>query len=141
MVKSAGSDRSGTYGTCRGGRSSLLGGKRKEQEKERQKREEQMLRDYPEIVSKMVLLLGAGLGMRKVLERIAVDYRKNLALGGQKRFAYEEIVFTCQEMENGVSEQEAYQRMGMRMGTGAYRSLAVLLTQNLKKAVKDCWNY
>ena len=101
-----------------------------------------MLRDYPEIVSKMVLLLGAGLGMRKVLERIAVDYRKNLALGGQKRFAYEEIVFTCQEMENGVSEQEAYQRMGMRMGTGAYRSLAVLLTQNLKKrTVKDCWNY
>ena len=83
--------------------------KGREQEKARQKREEQMLRDYPEIVSKMVLLLGAGLGMRKVLERIAVDYRKNLALGGQKRFAYEEIVFTCQEMENGVSEQEAYQ--------------------------------
>ena len=81
--------------------------KGREQEKARQKREEQMLRDYPEIVSKMVLLLGAGLGMRKVLERIAVDYRKNLALGGQKRFAYEEIVFTCQEMENGVSEQEA----------------------------------
>ena len=110
--------------------------KGREQEKARQKREEQMLRDYPEIVSKMVLLLGAGLGMRKVLERIAVDYRKNLALGGQKRFAYEEIVFTCQEMENGVSEQEAYQRMGMRMGTGAYRSLAVLLTQNLKKGSK-----
>ena len=103
--------------------------KGREQEKARQKREEQMLRDYPEIVSKMVLLLGAGLGMRKVLERIAVDYRKNLALGGQKRFAY-------QEMENGVSEQEAYQRMGMRMGTGAYRSLAVLLTQNLKKGSK-----
>ena len=39
-------------------------------------------------------------------------------------------------MENGVSEQEAYQRMGMRMGTGAYRSLAVLLTQNLKKGSK-----
>ena len=110
--------------------------KGREEEKARQKREEQMLRDYPEIVSKMVLLLGAGLGMRKVLERIAVDYRKNLALGGQKRFAYEEIVFTCQEMENGVSEQEAYQRMGMRMGTGAYRSLAVLLTQNLKKGSK-----
>ena len=110
--------------------------KGREQEKARQKREEQMLRDYPEIVSKMVLLLGAGLGMRKVLERIAVDYRKNLALGGQKRFAYEEIVFTCQEMENGVSEQEAYQRMGMRMGTGAYGSLAVLLTQNLKKGSK-----
>ena len=110
--------------------------KGREEEKARQKREEQMLRDYPEIVSKMVLLLGAGLGMRKVLERIAVDYRKDLALGGQKRFAYEEIVFTCQEMENGVSEQEAYQRMGMRMGTGAYRSLAVLLTQNLKKGSK-----
>lgn len=122
MVKSAGSDRSGTYGTCCGGRSSLLGGKRKGTRKSKAEKEEQMLRDYPEIVSKMVLLLGAGLGMRKVLERIAVDYRKNLALGGQKRFAYEEIVFTCQEMENGVSEQEAYQRMGMRMGTGAYRS-------------------
>lgn len=83
MVKSAGSDRSGTYGTCRGGRSSLLGGKGREQEKARQKREEQMLRDYPEIVSKMVLLLGAGLGMRKVLERIAVDYRKIWRLAGR----------------------------------------------------------
>lgn len=60
--------------------------KGREEEKARQKREEQMLRDYPEIVSKMVLLLGAGLGMRKVLERIAVDYRKNLALGRAETF-------------------------------------------------------
>ncbi len=110
--------------------------KGREQERARAEKRRTDAGDYPEIVSKMVPLLGAGLGMRKVLERIAVDYRKNLALGGQKRFAYEEIVFTCQEMENGVSEQEAYQRMGMRMGTGAYRSLAVLLRQNLKKGSK-----
>lgn len=57
--------------------------KGREEEKARQKREEQMLRDYPEIVSKMVLLLGAGLGMRKVLERIAVDYRKIWRLAGR----------------------------------------------------------
>ncbi len=110
--------------------------KGRDEEKARQKREEQMLRDYPEIISKMVLLLGAGLGMRKVLERIAMDYRKHLALGGEKRFAYEELVMTCREMDNGIPEQEAYQRMGMRMGTGVYRSLAVLLTQNLKKGSK-----
>lgn len=110
--------------------------KGREEEKARQKREEQMLRDYPEIISKMVLLLGAGLGMRKVLERIVTDYRKSLALGGKKRFAYEELLLTCMEMDNGISEQEAYQRMGMRMGIGAYRSLAVLLTQNLKKGSK-----
>ena len=132
MVKSAGSDRSGTYGTCRGGRSSLLGGKRKGT----RKRKAEKRRTDAAGLSRNCQQNGSSSGMRKVLERIAVDYRKNLALGGQKRFAYEEIVFTCQEMENGVSEQEAYQRMGMRMGTGAYRSLAVLLTQNLKKGSK-----
>lgn len=108
----------------------------RDEEQKRQKREEEMLRDYPEIISKMVLLLGAGLSMRKVLERIAMDYRKNLVLGGKKRFAYEEILLTCQEMDSGIPEQEAYQRMGMRCGTGAYRSLTVLLTQNLKKGSK-----
>ena len=136
MVKSAGSDRSGADGTCRGGRSSLLGGKRKGRRKSKAEKRRTDAAGLSRNCQQNGSSSGAGLGMRKVLERIAVDYRKNLALGGQKRFAYGEIVFTCQEMENGVSEQEAYQRMGMRMGTGAYRSLAVLLTQNLKKGSK-----
>ena len=80
--------------------------------------------------------LGGGTCDIAIFANDSIKHTGVLALGGQKRFAYEEIVFTCQEMENGVSEQEAYQRMGMRMGTGAYRSLAVLLTQNLKKGSK-----
>ncbi|MCI5648201.1 MAG: type II secretion system F family protein [Fusicatenibacter sp.] len=108
------------------------------EERKRREQEQQMMRDYPEIVSKIVLLLGAGLGMRKVFERIAYDYRKQMEGKSpkEKRYGYEEILLTYQEMENGISEQEAYERMGKRCPVSAYRSLASLLTQNLKKGSK-----
>lgn len=108
------------------------------EEKRKKEQEQQMMRDYPEIVGKIVLLLGAGLGMRKVFERIACDYQKQMEGKSpkEKRYGYEEILLTYQEMENGISEQEAYERMGKRCSVSAYRSLASLLTQNLKKGSK-----
>lgn len=136
--------------------------KRQEEEKAARKRKEELQRDYPEIVSKMQLLAGAGLAMRKVFERIAEDYRKereadagkeNRCVSGTgeikkssgrgqknvkssrcgKRAAYEEIVRICHEMKNGVSEAEVYERLGERCGTASYRGLSMILLQNLKK--------
>lgn len=117
----------------------LYGGMQEERkEEQRRRREEEIQRDYPEIVSSLVLLLGAGLSMRKALERIALDYqsRKKRQSGKEERAAYEELVYTWKEMEGGVSEKSAYEHLGLRCPGTSYRALAVLLTQNLKKGSK-----
>lgn len=107
----------------------------KEKEKQAQAlRSRQMQRDYPDIIQKLILFLKAGLSIRKSMEKLAADYlkRKKAALTGT-RYAYEELVKTCLEMERGVYEKEAYERLGRRCGLAEYKILSVLLVQNLKK--------
>ena len=108
---------------------------RKKKEQAIQKKQAEMQRDYPELVGKMQMLLGAGISMRRVFERIALDYKTEQAQSKKerKRWAYEEAARTWYEMESGVSEQEAYERFGMRCGIPSYKSLSVLLVQNLNK--------
>lgn len=107
----------------------------KEKEKQAQaKRFRQMQRDYPDIIQKLILFLKAGLSIQKSVEKLAADYlnRKNLALTGT-RYAYEELVKTCHEMEKGIYEKDAYERFGKRCGLAEYKILSVLLVQNLRK--------
>lgn len=98
-----------------------------------EKRAEQMERDYPEIVSKMQLYLGAGMSMRAIFGRLAGDYQKRRKKGSEVRFAFEEISRCAYRMENGVTEAAAYEEFGRRCRVPCYRSLALLMTQNLKK--------
>ena len=109
--------------------------RRRREEREALKRKEELQRDYPEIVSKVQLLAGAGLTMRKAFERMAEDYRAEKEAGHARktRAAYEEIVRVCREMQSGTAETEAYEHLGERCGTAAYRGLSLLLVQNLKK--------
>ena len=102
-------------------------------EKEAEKRDEEMLIDYPNIVSKLVLLLTAGMSLRKAFARIRTDYRDSLRHGAPKRAGYEEIVRMSLEMEHGVSELVAYENMGKRCRVNVYRTFSTLLVQNLTK--------
>ncbi len=113
----------------------LLGMKKKQDEAlVREEREEQLILDYPELVSKMILLLGAGLNTRRAFERIAADYtREQKEPKARRRFAYEEAVHTYYEMEGGIPEAQAYENFGERCAVPAYRALSVLFVQNLKK--------
>ncbi|MBS6161265.1 MAG: type II secretion system F family protein [Firmicutes bacterium] len=107
----------------------------REKEKQREElRKKEMQRDYPDIVEKLVLFLRAGFSIRKAMEKLADGYLRNrdkYRLG--ERAAYEEVVKTCKEMEGGVYEAEAYERMGRRFGLPQYKMLSVLLVQNLRK--------
>lgn len=128
----------------------------REKERENERIQDEMLEDYPEIVSKLLLLLSAGLSLRMSMERVGSDYERKKGSGsgegragrkagektgertGQKagrreRRAYEEILVTCREMQSGVPELSAYENLGKRCPCPAYRTLATLLTQNLKK--------
>lgn len=108
----------------------IYAGKDKDLEKEVQKRELQMKKDYPEIVSKMMLLAGAGMTLRSAFEKIAADYENKHS---DKRFAYEEMLFTVREMKSGIAEGEAYIRFGSRCRVREFLKFSALLSQNLKK--------
>ncbi|MBS6193967.1 MAG: type II secretion system F family protein [Clostridiales bacterium] len=101
------------------------------QEKKKLERQ-QMLQDYPDILSKLTLLLSAGVNLRKAMERIGEDY-VNYKKDGEVRKAYEVILEICGEMDRGVSEKEAYERLGERCGILPYRTLSALLVQHLQK--------
>lgn len=96
-------------------------------------REEQMRMDYPEIVSSLALLIGAGMTVPNAWNKIAKDYRKRRDGGSRKRFAYEEMLLTIYEMENGVVQVKAYERFGRRCRIPSYNKLSTMLSQNIRK--------
>ncbi len=116
-------------------------GKDKEVESEVKKREKELLMDYPEIVSKLTLLLGAGMTMRGAWEKIVRDYiNKKQGNDNLKRYAYEEMVVTYYEIQNGVSEIKAYEKFGKRCCNQRYLKMSAIITQNLKKGSKGLSN-
>lgn len=96
-------------------------------------REEEMIRDYSQIISKLVLYLGAGMTLRGIFEKLCIDYEKSLKAGQPKRFAYEEIRVMVNELRAGESESRAYEMFGLRCRSQPYTRLVNLLSQNLKK--------
>lgn len=96
-----------------------------------QKKREQMLLDYPGLIMKFTLLVQAGMTARKAFQKIGLDYRKRQS--SKERYAYEEILVVCYEMDSGVSEAEAYRHFGERCGQVKYKTFATLLIQNLQK--------
>lgn len=115
-------------------------GKKQEKREQKRKRQEEMTTDYPEILNKFVLLLNAGMNTRKAFGKVALDYRRQKEAAGEtfsERAAYEEISQTYLEMEQGVPEAEAYERMGRRCGLSVYKTFATLLVQNLRKGNRE----
>lgn len=112
----------------------LYSAKDRELVQKTQERERQMCRDYAQIVSKLVLLMGAGAAVRTAWELIVRDYQRKREQGEQPlRYAYEEMALTNREMQNGIAEIKAYENFGLRCRIPCYLKLSVLLEQNLRK--------
>ncbi|BCJ92476.1 hypothetical protein acsn021_00450 [Anaerocolumna cellulosilytica] len=94
------------------------------------KRNQEMLLDYPEIINKFTLLVGAGMSLSNAWGKISKDYKDK---GGEKRFAYEEMTITYSELMIGTSEETAYERFGRRVKLLPYLRFSALLAQNVKK--------
>lgn len=97
-----------------------------------EERDRQLLISYPEFVSRLTLLMGAGLPVRAAFARMVSDYRKKDG-DGKNSYICEELFLVCREMESGVTELQAYEHFGSRCRLPQYRKCASLLTQNLKK--------
>lgn len=98
-------------------------------------REQQLKMDYPELMWKMTMLLGAGLTLSGTFAKIAEDYRKRPD-GRERRYVYEEMLYTCREIASGTSEGSAYEQFGRRCRLPRYIQLGTILSQNLKKGSK-----
>ena len=91
-----------------------------------EKRKKQMKRDYPDVVHKLVLYLGAGITIRGAFQRTADDYERNVAEGGMQCPVYEEMLYACRELKAGNSEGAAYEQFGKRTGLQEYIRLSTL---------------
>lgn len=105
----------------------------REQRKE-QARKEQLLKQYPDMVSKISLLLGAGMTLSSAWERIVLNYQHRLEQKhGETQEVYEQMMVAYREMQDGIGELKVYERFGDRCGTPQYRKFSMLVVQNLRK--------
>lgn len=98
-------------------------------------RREQLLLDYPELVSKLLVLLGAGMNARNALLSIAADYSAEQRAKPAPRPAYEELTAALLLLRAGESESRMYRAFGRACGLRQYMKLASLLEQNQRTGV------
>lgn len=119
-----------------GSSAAVFWGQSNDLDKKIKERSEQMLQDYPEVVSKMTLFIGAGMTVRGAWKKVAADYRQRREKGQASRYVYEEMLFTLYEMESGIGEMAAYQRFAGRCQVQKYIKFAALLEQNVRLGAK-----
>ena len=95
-----------------------------------------MLSDYPELVSKLNVLLCAGLTIHKAFIRILHDYDTSTT-NDHSHFFYKELRICLSQIDNGTSESFAYTELGRRLGLNCYIRLVTLLEQNIKKGTRE----
>lgn len=105
-------------------------GKKRDLQKERNLRREEMERDYAQVVSKFTMLLSAGLSIRNAWERIVLLYQK---VPKQKIAVYEEMALSFREMQKGISEIKVYESFGDRVGDVHYKKLMALFISDRKR--------
>lgn len=111
--------------------------------KRAEERKNQLLLDYPDLMWKMTMLLGAGMSIRGVFWRISEEYARSREQEGRSgktaktlRYVYEEVTYTCYEMQSGIGEAQAYERFGKRCQLPEYIRIGSVLSQNLRKGAK-----
>ena len=98
-----------------------------------EKRKRALQQEYPDLVHRLTLYVGAGMTVRSAFQKIASDYEKKRESMSGDHPAYEEMIYTCRELKAGVSEGAAYEHFGRRTGRQEYIRLSTFLMQNLKR--------
>ena len=91
-------------------------------------RREELLAEFPQVLSKLTLLVNSGMMLRNAWNRIAEDGSGIL---------YQEMTAVTAEMQNGISEPDAYRNFAERCGLKEMRKFSSLVTQSLAKGSGD----
>lgn len=87
-------------------------------------RRDELLRDYPGMLSKLTLLVNAGVPIREAWMKVAAT---------NEGILYQEMRNTALELSNGIQEVEAYKTFGERCSTKSLRKFSTMMIQNLQK--------
>lgn len=85
----------------------------------------QLERDFPDFLSKLVLLVNAGLNVRQAIERIATETNSTSPL-------YMELQNVISDIRAGMSESEAYSEFSQRCKLKQISNFVSILQQNIK---------
>lgn len=99
-------------------------------------RKENLLRSYPWFVNEVVLLMGAGMQVKNVFSTIISDYEKGIDTKDYRKPLIEELKVAVHAMNLGMTEEQAYYRLGRRIGLSCYIKIMTLLEQNVKRGAK-----
>ncbi len=105
---------------------------------ERKKRETQLLLDYSELVSKLIVYLGAGFTVRNAFERILTHF-DTLVENGQheNRCLYDELRILSRQLSRNIPESTVYTDFARRINLKPYTKLISLIEQNRKNGSKN----
>lgn len=114
----------------------LLFLKEKEDRKKAEKvREDKLLLAYPELMSRFLILTGAGLSIRQAWNRQTADLKRTEK--GRDHPLCAEMEITLNQIETGFAEDRAYAEFGRRLNLRCYTRFASLLESGLKNGGKD----
>lgn len=91
-------------------------------------------RDYPKIVESLALYVGAGLSVKNAIIRMCEQYVSKR--GESASPGYEGLLKVKRDIEEGRSELNAYELLGVYCPTREYKRLSSLITNNLRKGTK-----
>ncbi|MGN0424920.1 MAG: hypothetical protein ACI4FY_06320 [Acetatifactor sp.] len=106
-------------------------------QKELENRTDRLRQEYPELVHKLVLYIGAGMSVRGAFAKIAREYEKRREKSSEESFCGEELVLLCRQLQAGTMEDIAIDSFGRRVGVREYIRLSTLLVQNRKRGNQE----
>lgn len=110
--------------------------RRSEEKKALEERQDEIRREFPYFLDKLVMLLSAGLILREAVERIADDYRRYTDEKHNK-VLYEELCTTVQTMnETNSSLSSELLKLSERLGVREFARLSVILRDSLESGME-----
>ena len=93
-----------------------------------EKRREEILKDFPHLLSQLALLINAGMPLREALETASKK---------EEGIIYEQLRILSDDMRNGIPEYEALSEFADRCGVDEVRKLSGLIIQNVRKGSSE----
>lgn len=105
---------------------------------EKKQREALLMLDYPELVSKLMVYIGAGLTVRNALETISQHFDALIARGiKEDRPLYQELRTMLIQFRRNMPESEIYLSFGRRVNLKPYTKLVSLIEQNRMNGARN----
>ena len=104
--------------------------------REFEKRRFELAGDYPALCFQLSVLVSCGMTVLGAWNKITDNYlRKQERKPGWKKYLYEEMVTTRNQIHSGAGETESYHSFGLRCGQDCYLRLTGFIEHNIRQGI------